>query len=73
MGKEHLFVWEKQEGILHENEGAEILYEICAGRHMHGTEVKEGKIEVIADCDGSSEDQTELVLLGVNSLGRDDN
>ena len=47
VGKEHLFVWEKQEGILHENEGAEILYEICAGRHMHGTEVKEGKIEVI--------------------------
>ena len=32
VGKEHLFVWEKQEGILHENEGAEILYEICAGR-----------------------------------------
>ena len=62
VGKEHLFVWEKQEGILHENEGAEILYEICAGRHMHGTEVKEGKIEVIADCDGLLK-TTELLFL----------
>ena len=31
VGKEHLYVWEKKEGILHENEGAQILYEICAG------------------------------------------
>lgn len=68
VGKEHLFVWEKQEGILHENEGAEILYEICAGRHMHGTEVKEGKIEVIADCDGLLK-INRTALLGVNSLG----
>ena len=68
VGKEHLFVWEKQEGILHENEGAEILYEICAGRHMHGTEVKEGKIEVIADCDGLLK-INRAALLGVNSLG----
>ena len=52
VGKEHLYVWEKQEGILHENEGAQILYEICAGEHMHGTEVKEGKIELVADMDG---------------------
>ena len=68
VGKEHLFVWEKQEGILHENEGAEILYEICTGRHMHGTEVKEGKIEVIADCDGLLK-INRAALLGVNSLG----
>lgn len=68
VGKEHLFVWEKQEGILHENEGAEVLYEICAGSHMHGTEVKEGKIEVIADCDGLLK-INRAALLGVNSLG----
>ena len=40
VGKEHLFVWEKKEGILHENEGADILYKICAGPSMHGTDVK---------------------------------
>lgn len=54
MGKENLYVWEKESGMLHENEGAELLYEICAGQgeHLHPTEVKEGKIEVIADIDG---------------------
>ena len=60
VGKEHLFVWEKKEGILHENEGADILYKICAGDSMHGTDVKEGKIELVADEDG---------VLAVNSLG----
>ena len=29
VGKENLYVWEKQEGMLHENEAAEILREIC--------------------------------------------
>lgn len=68
VGKEHLFVWEKQEGFLHENEGAQILYKICAGDHMHGTEVKEGKIELIADCDGLLKIRKKQ-LLAVNSLG----
>lgn len=68
VGKEHLFVWEKQEGFLHENEGAQILYKICAGDHMHGTEVKEGKIELIADCDGLLKIRKKQ-LLEVNSLG----
>lgn len=52
VGKEHLYVWEKEEGMLHENEAAEILREISQGEHMHPSEVKEGKIELIADCDG---------------------
>ena len=52
VGKEHLYVWEKEEGMLHENEAAEILREICQGANMHPSEVKEGKIELIADCDG---------------------
>lgn len=25
LGKEHLYIWEKKEGMLHENEAAEIL------------------------------------------------
>ena len=67
VGKEHLFVWEKQEGILHENEAAQILYDICAGEHMHGTDVKEGKIELIADCDGLLKINRKA-LAAVNSL-----
>ena len=52
MGKENLYIWEKKEGILHENEGAECLRELCQNRYMHATEVKEGKIELIADENG---------------------
>ena len=68
VGKEHLFVWEKREGILHENEAAEILYRISAGEHMHGSDIKEGKIELIADCDGILKIRRDA-LYAVNSLG----
>ena len=68
VGKEHLYVWENDETMLHEDEAAQILYEICAGANMHGSEVKEGKIELIADIDGLLKiDRTHL--LAVNSLG----
>lgn len=68
VGKEHLYVWEKDESVLHENEAAKILYEICAGENMHGSDVKEGKIELIADADGLFKiDRTHLTA--VNRLG----
>lgn len=68
VGKEHLYVWEKKEGILHENDAARILYGICAGENMHATDVKEGKIEVVADADGVLKIRREA-LMSVNSLG----
>ena len=52
MGKEHLYVWEKQPGTLHENEAADRLRALCQNEHMHATAVKEGKVELIADIDG---------------------
>ncbi|RPF48919.1 molybdenum cofactor synthesis domain-containing protein [Hydrogenoanaerobacterium saccharovorans] len=52
LGKDHLYIWEKQEGMLHENEAAQILYDICRNDYMKPSEVKEGKIELIAECDG---------------------
>lgn len=52
VGKDQLYVWEKEEGMLHENEAAEILCSLCKGNHMERSEVKEGKIELTADCDG---------------------
>ena len=52
MGKENLYVWEKTPGMLHEDEGAERLRAICQGPNMHATAPKEGKIELVADCDG---------------------
>lgn len=52
LGKDHLYVWEKDENILHENEAAQVLCELCQNENMHPTPVKEGKIELIADCNG---------------------
>ena len=52
IGKENLYVWEKTPGILHEDEAAALLYRAAAGRNIHGTEPKEGKIELKAACDG---------------------
>lgn len=52
MGKDHLYVWEKTEGMLHEDEAAQRLRALCQNAHMHPTPVKEGKIELIADVDG---------------------
>lgn len=52
MGKEHLYVWEKAEGMLHEDEAALRLRDLCMSPGMHSTEVKEGKTELIADTEG---------------------
>ena len=52
MGKEHLYVWEMTPGMLHENDASERLYALCVGDHMDRSEVKEGKIELKAACDG---------------------
>ncbi|MCR5785163.1 MAG: molybdopterin-binding protein [Eubacterium sp.] len=68
VGKDHVYIWENDENMMHENDAAEVLYKICAGQNMHGSDVKEGKIELIADCDGVLKINREK-LLAVNSLG----
>lgn len=68
MGKDHLYVWEKKEGILHEDEAAQILFQICKNQYMTGSEVKEGKIELSASIDGVFKVDTER-LNKINSLG----
>lgn len=68
VGKEHLYVWEKKEGILHEDEAAAILRDICINENMSATEPKEGKIEIKAECDGLLKIDTEK-LNAVNGLG----
>ena len=52
MGKDNLYVWEEIEGMLHENQAAEHLIALCRNLHMRETQVKEGKIELLADKDG---------------------
>ncbi len=67
MGKENLYVWEKNEGMLHEDEAALRLRDLCISDHMHCSSVKEGKVELIADEDGLFEVDVER-LYAVNDI-----
>lgn len=70
VGKEHLYVWEKKEGMLHENEAAAVLRDICMGEtpHMHASEPSEGKIEITATVNGLLKIRRDA-LRAVNALG----
>ena len=69
VGKEWLYVWEKEEGMLHENDAAEILCAMCLGDHMERSEAKEGKIELSAACDGLLKVHSQA-LKAVNGFGQ---
>lgn len=68
VGKDNVYIWEKGEKKLHENEAAEILREMCQGEYMHPTPVKEGKIELVADIDGLLKVNSDKIKK-VNSMG----
>ena len=68
IGKEHLYIWEKDDTMYHEDEAAEILCSLCMNEHMSRSQAKEGKIELRAEVDGLLKIDTEL-LDGVNGLG----
>lgn len=68
VGKDHVYIWENNENMLHENDAAEVLRAICQSDNMHPSDVKEGKIELIADMDGLFLADLEK-LRAVNSLG----
>jgi len=68
VGKDNLYVWEKDDTMYHEDEAAQILYDMCKNDFMKPSEVKEGKIDIIADADGYFKVDIGR-LLGVNSLG----
>ena len=52
LGKDHLYVWEKDDNLYHEDEAAEILRDICKGRNIAASQPHEGKIELTAEIDG---------------------
>lgn len=52
MGKEHLYVWEMVPGMVHENDAARRLCDLCEGENMVRGQVKEGKLELTAAVDG---------------------
>jgi molybdenum cofactor synthesis domain-containing protein len=68
VGKDNIYVWENDDTMLHENDAARILYSLCENKYMRGSDIKEGKIELIAECDGLLKVDREI-LKRVNSLG----
>lgn len=60
VGKDYLYVWENEEGMMHENDAAEVLCSLCINDYMKKSGVKEGKIELSSMIDG---------LLKVNNEG----
>lgn len=68
LGKEHLYVWEKDDTKYHEDEAAEALCSLCLNDHMSRSKAKEGKIELFAEEDGLLKINVEL-LDAVNNLG----
>ena len=68
IGKEHLYVWENDDSMLHENDAAQILRQVCQNEGMLASEVKEGKIELSAAFDGLFKVDNDKLRF-VNSFG----
>jgi len=69
MGKEHVYVWEMQEGMVHENDAAQRLYNLCVNENIKPSDtIKEGKIEAFAEIDGYFEVDADR-LDEINSIG----
>ena len=66
MGKENLYVWEMEPGMVHEDDAAGQLLNLCGVENMLPSPVKEGKIELRAACDGLFQVDSRR-LLAVNS------
>ena len=69
VGKDNLYVWENDESMMHENEAAEVLCRMCKGDNISRGQVKEGKIELTAECDGVFRIDRDK-LRAVNSFGQ---
>ena len=52
VGKEHLYVYEAQPGMVHENDAAWRLVKATGGANLEFTEPKEGRINYKAACNG---------------------
>lgn len=69
LGKEHLYVFEKDETMMHENDAAEILCNLCFNEYMKKSAISEGKIEITSTIDGLFKVNREE-LFKVNSFGQ---
>lgn len=49
IGKDHIYIYECPEGMLHEDDAAAVLGDITQGEGLRRTEASEGKIELVAE------------------------
>ncbi|MBR3237265.1 MAG: molybdopterin-binding protein, partial [Oscillospiraceae bacterium] len=68
VGKDTVYIWENDETMLHENDAAYILRDLCMNEHMSASDPKEGKIELTAETDGLFLVDLER-LRAINALG----
>ena len=69
VGKDSVYIWENDETMMHENDAAKVLVSLCKSEYMSESDVKEGKIELIAEKDGLLKvDKNKL--FAVNSFGQ---
>ncbi len=52
MGKKHLYVWDLDDGYVHENDAAERMARAVSGNNLTYGAPSEGKINIKATCDG---------------------
>lgn len=62
IGKRHIFVWDLQEGYVHENDAAIRMARAAAGQYITFTEPTEGKVNLSAQCRGLLRINEELLL-----------
>lgn len=61
LGKDHIYVWEDNNNMIHENQAAEILAESIGGCNIKFSQPNEGKINLIAKCSGLLKINVELL------------
>ncbi len=70
VGKDHVYIQEVNDSLMHENDAARELYSLVDNDHIRPSDdIKEGKVEAIADCDGLLKIDEER-LFRVNSYGQ---
>lgn len=67
LGKDHIYIWDDNEELIHENEAAEELFNMAFGEGTVAAEAKEGKIEIFAKIDGLLKIDVEK-LIELNSI-----
>ncbi len=68
VGKEHLYVYQPEPGMVHEEDAAWRIARRVGGAHLAMKGPKEGRIDFVADCDGLLSVDEDL-LFEFNSLG----